>query len=199
MFDLPLVHVLVVLSAIIMVIGAYAYLRDTLAGLTKPNRVSWFLWALAPLISVGAALESDADIWASVRVIVGGIVPFVIFLSSFINRESYWKLTRFDFGCGLLSLLALFFWSVADSPLTAIMLASAANTFASVPTFIKAWKYPETETRLIFTTSFVSVAIILPAIPVWNIENSAFQISLLVTTGLLLFAVYRKDLGFVRT
>ena len=188
-------HCLVIISTLLLLWGGYAYFRDTLAGRTKPNRVSWFLWALASLVSFGAAFSADADIWASVRVLVGGLVPGVIFLGSFFNRKSYWQLTWFDWICGGLSLTALLFWQLASSPLIAVLLATAANTFASIPTFIKAWNFPETETRLIFINSFLSAVLIIPAIPVWNIANSAFQIGLMLTTGALLVAVYRKDLG----
>ena len=192
-------HCLVIISTLLLLWGGYAYFRDTLAGRTKPNRVSWFLWALAPLVSFSAAFSVDADIWASVRVLVGGVVPGVIFLGSFFNRKSYWKLTWFDWFCGGLSLTALLFWQLASSPLIAVLLATAANTFASIPTFIKAWNFPETETRLIFINSFLSAVLIIPAIPVWNIANSAFQIGLMLTTGAFLVAVYRKNLGIKKT
>ena len=190
---------LVIVSALLLLWGGYAYLRDTLAGRTKPNRVTWFLWALAPLVSFGAAFSADADNWASVRVLVGGVVPAVIFLGSFVNKNSYWRLTRFDWLCGGLSLTALLFWQFANSPLIAVLLATAANAFASIPTFIKAWNFPETESRLIFITSFLSAILIIPAIPVWTIANSAFQIGLMVTTGALLLAIYRKDFGIKQT
>ena len=190
---------LVVVSVLLMVWGAYDYLRDTLSGKTKPNRVSWSLWALAPLISLGAAFDANADVWASIRVLVGGVVPAVIFLASFINKNSYWRLGRFDWFCGGLSLAALVFWQLADSPLVAVLLATTANTLATVPTFVKAWNYPETESRLIFITSFTSAILIIPAIPVWTIANSAFQIGLMLTTGALLVAIYRKDFGIRRT
>ena len=192
-------HSLVIISTLLLLWGGYAYFCDTLAGRTKPNRVSWFLWALAPLVSFSAAFSVDADIWASVRVLVGGVVPAVIFLGSFVNRKSYWKLTWFDWFCGGLSLTALLFWQLASSPLIAVLLATAANTFASIPTFIKAWNFPETETRLTFITSFLSVVLIIPAIPVWNVANSAFQIGLMLTTGALLVAIYRKALGIKKT
>ena len=196
---LTLAQWLVVVSAVLMLWGGYDYLRDTLAGKTKPNRVSWSLWALAPLISLGAAFSAGADLWASVRVIVGGIVPATIFFASFVNKNSYWRLKTFDWFCGGLSLAALIFWQIADSPLMAVLLASLANTFASVPTFVKAWNYPETESRLIFIMSFLSSILIIPAIPEWTIANSAFQISLMATTGAMLIAIYRKQLGIKAT
>ena len=95
--------------------------------------------------------------------------------------------------------MALFFWQFADSPLVAVLLATTANTFASVPTFIKAWNYPETESRLIFIMSFLSAVLIIPAIPVWTIANSAFQIGLMLTTGAMVLAIYRKDFGIRQT
>jgi len=190
---------LVIVSALLLLWGGSAYLRDTLAGRTKPNRVTWFLWALAPLVSFGAAFSADADNWASVRVLVGGVVPAVIFLGSFVNRNSYWRLTRFDWLCGGLSLTALLSWQFVNSPLIAVLLATAANAFASIPTFIKAWNFPETESRLLFITGFLSTILIIPAIPVWTIANSAFQIGLMVTTGALLLAIYRKDFGIKQT
>ena len=192
-------QLLVVVSVLLMVWGAYDYLRDTLLGKTKPNRVSWSLWALAPLISLGAAFDANADVWASIRVLVGGVVPAVIFLASFINKNSYWRLGRFDWFCGGLSLAALVFWQLADSPLVAVLLATTANTLATVPTFVKAWNYPETESRLIFITSFTSAILIIPAIPVRTIDNSAFQSGLMLTKGAVLVAIYRKDFGIRRT
>ncbi|MFT7674553.1 MAG: hypothetical protein ACI845_002970 [Gammaproteobacteria bacterium] len=183
---------------VIMLGGALPYFLDTLSGKTKPNLVTWFMWMLAPSVSAGAALASGADIWATARIIMGGLVPLAILIAAFMNRHGHWRLTRFDLGCGSLSLLALIVWGAIDSPLIAILLASAGNTIAAVPTFFKAWNYPETETRVTYVTSFISSLIIFPSIPEWNIENAAFQILLLLSTGLLLLAVYREKLGFGR-
>ena len=50
MLGLPFIHWLVVLS-VLSTAGASVYIRDTLVGKTKPNRVSWSMWALSPLSS----------------------------------------------------------------------------------------------------------------------------------------------------
>ena len=191
---MKIAETLVILSALLMFWGGYSYLIDTIKGLTKPNKVSWFLWALAPFISLGAAFSADADAWSSIRVLVGGIVPGIIFVASFLNKNSFWRLGKFDWFCGFLSLVALIFWQFVDSPLIAVLLATCSNTFATIPTFVKAWKYPETESNLIYITSFISAIIIVPVIPIWNIVNSAFQVSLIITTALLLIALYRNKL-----
>ena len=191
-------HALVILSAVISIAGSYAYIRDTLAGKTKPNRISWSMWALAPLIGTAAALYAHADIWATVRIFLAGFLPLIVFIASFINRQSFWKLTPFDFLCGACSVLALIVWGLIDSPQYAILLAAVGDGFASIPTIVKAWKFPETETGITYLASFVAVVLIIPSIPRWDIENSAFQIYLLIVNALLLFAVYKKRI-FLRT
>lgn len=192
MFNLSFVHWLVILSVFISIGGSVAYIRDTLTGKSKPNRVSWSMWALAPLIGTAAALYAHADTWATIRIFLAGFIPLLVFIASFANPKSYWKLNTFDFLCGACSLLALIVWGIVDSPRLAILLAATGDGFAAFPTILKAWKYPETETGTIYIASFVAVLLIIPSIPVWNIENSAFQIYLLVVNTLLIFAVYRK-------
>jgi hypothetical protein len=195
MIELSWAHWLVVLSALVSVFGASFYIRDTLSGKTQPNRVTWSMWATAPLIGTAAAIASGASFWAMVRVFLAGFLPLLIFLASFVNRRSHWQLNRFDLGCGALSVAALIVWVAADSPRSAILLAAAGDGFAAIPTFAKAWRFPETETGAMFIGSFLSSVLVMPSIPEWNIENAAFTIYLCFTSGLLLLAIYRKRLG----
>lgn len=194
---LSLNHWLVVASALIGVVGSFAYIRDTIAGKTKPNRVSWSLWATAPLIGTAAAISAGADAWATVRVFLAGFLPMIVFLASFINPKSFWELTLFDYFCGASAVFALFVWLVIDAPIYAILFAAIADGFATIPTLKKAWKNPETETGLAYIAGFVGVILIIPSIPKWDIENSAFQIYLIIANTLLLLAVYRKKLKFL--
>ena len=198
MLGLPFIHWLVLLSVLISMAGASAYIRDTLSGETKPNRVSWFLWALSPLISTAAALTAGADLWATVRILIAGVLPLLIFFASFVNQRSYWKISIFDLTCGFFSLLALILWGAIAAPQLAILCAIMGDFCASLPTLLKTWTYPETETGAMFIASFLSVVMVLPSIPVWNIANAAFQLYLLIMSSLLLFAVYRRRLTPLR-
>lgn len=196
LFQISFSHWLVVLSACISVLSSAAYLRDTLKGKSKPNLVSWSMWALAPLIGTAAALYAHADVWATVRIFLSGFLPLIVFTASFLNPKSFWKLTTFDFLCGACSVLALIVWAIADSPRSAILFAAIGDGFATLPTVRKAWHYPETETGIAYVGSFISILLVLPSIPRWDIENSAFQIYLLIANAMLLFSVYRKKLPF---
>ena len=187
-------HWLVVISALISLCGSIAYIRNTIKGKSKPNRVSWLMWSIAPLIGTGAALAAGADIWGTTRIFLSGFIPFTVLIVSFFNPRSYWKLNKFDFTCGIFSLLAILIWSIAGSPVVAILFAAIGDGFACLPTIFKAWKYPETETGLTFIAGFFATLIIFPSIPVWNIQNSAFQIYLLLANTIIAFSIYRKKI-----
>ncbi|OGE86512.1 MAG: hypothetical protein A3J48_00110 [Candidatus Doudnabacteria bacterium RIFCSPHIGHO2_02_FULL_46_11] len=188
-------HWLIVLSVAITITGASAYIRDTIKGKTKPNRVSWSMWALAPLVGTAAAISAGADLWVTTRIFLAGFLPLLILASSFVNPQSYWKLTLFDFLCGACALIALGIWLIADLPRMAILLAALGDGFALLPTLRKAWAHPETETGFTYIMSLLSTLLVLPSIQVWNIENSAFQIYLLVANVLLIISIYRKRLN----
>lgn len=185
-------HWLVLLSVCISLIGGYAYVRDTFRGTTKPNRVSWSMWALAPLIGTGAAVAAGADGWTAVRTFMAGLIPLIVFIASFWNQRSYWKTTGFDLGCGSLSVVALFAWLFLGIPAYAVLIAALGDFLAALPTIVKAWKHPETETGFTYVMSFVSVLLVLPSIHVWDMQSSSFQIYLLVVNAILIVAIYRK-------
>jgi len=48
----------VILGAAIGSAGAALYLRDTLRGVTQPNRVTWLLWAAAPLLAFAVEVQA---------------------------------------------------------------------------------------------------------------------------------------------
>ena len=55
------------------------------------------------------------------------------------------------------------------------------------------------ETGVAYMASLLSVALVLPSIPVWNIENAAFQVYLLLINIALIIAVYRRRIFTVRS
>ena len=96
----------VIVGVIIEFLGGLSYLIDTLKGKVKPNRVTFFLWSLSPAIAFAAQIKQGVGI-QSLMTFVTGFVPFTIFLASFINKKSYWKIKKFDLACGAISIIGL--------------------------------------------------------------------------------------------
>jgi len=182
---------LVIVGAIVQLIGIFSYLKATLRGDTKPNRVTWLLWSVAPMIASAAALSKHNG-WATLPVFMAGFGPLLVFIASFINKKSYWKLEKFDYLCGLFSVLALILWGITKNPSVAIIFAIASDALAAMPTLIKAWKYPETETAAAFTTGIFNALTSFAAIKIWNFPALAFPIYLIIIDTACMLAIKRK-------
>lgn len=180
----------VFVGALANIVGSSFYIVRTLKGVTKPNRVTFFIWALAPMIAVAAALSEGAGL-AVLPVFVSGFIPLLIFLASFANKNAYWKLGTFDYVCGGLSLLALLLWAMTGNPALAILLAIASDGLASLPTIVKTWKYPETEYWTGYAGALFSAGTALFAAPAFTFTAVAFPIYLMIDCGILLAGLIR--------
>ncbi len=189
---MTLVKFLVLIAVGIQAVGAFFYIRDVVSGKTKPNLVTWALWALAPLIGFFSAYLADADLWANARVFMAGFIPLIVFLIAICLGKNYWKITWFDIICGIFSLFAILILLTTKKPEMAILMAIVSDSLATLPTIKKAWQYPHTETGLTYIASFFSVALAIPTIPDLTIKNAAFPIQLLIANLILVFLVYRN-------
>jgi hypothetical protein len=177
----------VILGALISLLGGISYIVDTLKGKVKPNRVSWGLWGAGVMVAFAAEVSQGVGI-QSLTTFMVGLVPFLIFLASFVNKKAYWKITKFDLCCGALSLIGLLFWYITKVGNIAILFAIFADLLAGVPTLIKAFKYPETENWVEYLFSAINVVILLLTITVWRFEYIGFPLYILLfdLTGFLL-------------
>ena len=124
---------LVIIAALVALFACLSYIRSMFRGEAKPNRVSWLMWSIAPMIGTAAAL-SDGVRWAALPVFMAGFSPLLIFIFSFVTKKAYWKLEPFDYVCGSFSALALILWGVTKEPNIAIAFSIASDGFAAVPT-----------------------------------------------------------------
>lgn len=193
-------HYLVFFGAFLQFLGGLAYIRGTLRGETKPNRVTWFLWTVAPFIGTAAAL-TDGVRWAILPVFMAGFVPMLVFISSFVNKKAYWKLGVFDYACGASSVLALALWVITQQPVVAVLFAIIADGLAALPTLAKSWGHPETESPWVYAATLLSSFTSFFAIQIWIFSEYAFPLYLIFINSAVLFTIYRSRLmprGFQR-
>jgi hypothetical protein len=183
----------VILAAVINLIGSTNYVINTIKGKTQPNRVTWFLWALAPLIAFGAMIDKGVGLSALMTFMVG-FGPLMVFIASFVNKKSVWKITRFDLTCGALSLGGLGLWLLTKEGDVAIFFSIIADALALLPTLVKSWKAPETESSLIFLNGSISAVITLLTLNTFTFAYYGFPLYILAAC-LLLFVVIKFQVG----
>lgn len=163
------------LGAILSFLGSLTYVIDTIKGKVKVNRVTWFLWALAPLIAFIAEIKQGIGLQALMTFMVG-FNPLCVFFASFVNKKSEWKLGRLDFICGFISLIGIFLWYITKTGNTAILFSILADFLAGIPIIVKSFRLPETESYFIFLLGAINALITILTIKKWSFEYYAFPL-----------------------
>ncbi|MBI3619990.1 hypothetical protein HY214_02490 [Candidatus Roizmanbacteria bacterium] len=169
----------VILAALINLLGAASYIKNTIKGKVKPNRVSWGLWTAAAMIAFLAELAQGVGI-LSLATFMVGFGPLLIFLASFVNKKSYWKISTFDKWCGALSVVGLVLWYITKVGNIAIAFSIFADLMAGIPTLVKSYKYPETENWIAYMFSIISISIALLTIKTWTFPSYGFPLYILI-------------------
>jgi len=167
------------------------YIRGIFYSGTKPNLVSWFIWTLAPFIGVFLQLKAGAGL-STLSVFMAGFGPLLVLLFSIFNRNAYWKITRFDVICGLISLLALVLYIFTHKLGISILFAIASDGLAAIPTIKKSWNFPETETSTIYFAGLISNILSLLVIKSWIFSIYSFSVYLIIINIIIIFTIYRK-------
>jgi multisubunit Na+/H+ antiporter MnhG subunit len=181
----------VILGALILFFGALGYLKDTLKGKTKPNKVSWLIWTIAPMIAFFAEVQQGVGI-QSLMTFAIGFVPFLILIASFVNKNAEWKITKFDLLCGALSLTGILLWYMTKVGNIAILFSILADGIAYLPTMVKSYSYPETESANVYICGIINAGIALLTITHWNFQTYAFPIYIFLADAITVLLVQFK-------
>ena len=169
----------VILGAVIGLGGMLSYVRDTIRGVTQPNRVTWFMWSLAPFIAFAAEIQAGVGL-RSLMTFVIGFGPLLILAASFVNRQAAWQIGPFDWLCGALSAAGLITWLVTRHGTVAVVASIAADALAATPTLRKSWSAPETESASAYVTAAVNALITVLTIDRFTTADAAFPLYILV-------------------
>lgn len=181
----------VILGAVLSLFGSTRYATATVRGRTSPNRVTWFLWGAAPIVGFLAQVDDGVGL-SSIMTLSVGVGPLIVFASSFVNRQSYWRLSAFDIGCGCVSAVAIAVWVSLDNPAAAVVLAVLADLVAGFPTIAKAYRAPRTETPVPYLLAGLNGVITLLTLDEWRPQVWAFPVYIAVIgAGLFVLVQYR--------
>jgi hypothetical protein len=169
-----------ILGALITLAGSASYARDTLRGKTQPNRVSWVMWTVAPLIAFAAEVSQGVGLDALLTFAVG-FGPLLVVIASVLDPQAYNRLTRLDVFCGVMSVAALVGWALTGRGNVAICLSILSDLLGAVPTLRKAYTHPGSESAGVFVGGAVGSTITLLAIrpDAWGFANFAFPLYIL--------------------
>lgn len=151
-----------VFSGLTIAVAYIPFIRGTIQGWVVPNRATWTVWFVQDVLIASSAIMAGVGPAAVMPVIWGLGAAMVLILS--LTKGTREVFTGLEKACLALSGLGILLWATTGSPRLALVASVSAACIGGVPTVVKAWVKPWTETMsgwllLILGTVFSSLAI----------------------------------------
>ena len=171
-----------IIGAIIGSLGGFYYLYETVVGRTQPNRVTWLLWGVFPMVIFVAQRSQGVESlsWTS---FVAGFTPLLIVAASFFNPNAYWKSEPRDFYLMAAAIVGIILWAVTANPILALLFSLLADLLAGIPTLIKSYRHPHSESWIAYAISAFGFGMSLLSVQTYDVENTAFVAYVFIFNG----------------
>lgn len=173
------------------IIFIFFYIKSIFKGNTRPNLVSWFVWMLAPFVGVFLQLKGGAGL-SVLATFMPGFVPFLVILFALFKKNAFWKINSFDLICGLFSIMALIIYFQTQNITLAIIFAILSDGLAAIPTLIKSYTNPESESYFGYIGGIITNIFALLIIKDWTFSIYGFSLYFIFINILIISVIYRK-------
>lgn len=188
---------IIYIGVLINLILTLWYIKSIIYGKTKPNLVSWSIWALAPLVAVFLQIKAGAGL-SILGPFMSGFGPLLVVIFALINKRGIWKITRFDLICGVLAIFALIIYIITHKLAISILFAILSDGLAAVPTIQKSWIFSESESIFAYLGGIINNGLSLLIINSWMFSIYSFSIYIIIINTIIIFSIYHKKiLGFI--
>lgn len=182
-----------ILSSIVLIIGGIPYLIDIHNKKVHPHILSWMGWSFITALG-GSAMLASGSHWVVALLFANTLLCFFIAVYSILRKVGVWSSSVYDFLFFGFGVLGLILWQVLDAPIIALILSIFADLSFGLPTIIKTYKDPKSETYFAWLASTIAGLLSLLAIENFNFSEVAYPAYLFTFDTLVLFLV----LGVIR-
>ena len=173
---LTLVQTLPIVAAAIALIAYVPYVRDTMAGRTRPNRASWWIYTIVGTLGTWSSYKAGTPWMILMAPAIYAVASLVVALMAIRRGEGGW--TVLDRCCLGTAALSIVVWHWTGDPVLAVLMNSAADIAGSVPTMRKAWLEPRRENRVAWLLYLIANSLTLIAIPEWTLAQAVYPTAL---------------------
>ena len=175
------------------------YIVTILQGKTKPNRATWWVWAINGTVLSLGNLAAGAD-YTMLPIVCSVAAQWCVALLSIKYGEGGWN--PLDRRCLIASGISFILWRILNYDLIAIVLPLLVDILAAIPTLKKSYISPETEDLLTYILYTIGGFFTVLAIQKWSLELSSFEIAItpiyiLFINGLIVLLLTRRKTKFI--
>ena len=176
-------------AALLALISSAIYVADIFRGNSKPHTYTWLVWSIVTSIAFFGQWNAGGGpgSWATG---VAAVLTTFILLLSLKGGYGTKDITRFDFLCLILALIAILPWLIAKNALWSVLLATAIDLIAFIPTMRKTWHAPRSESLGSMYVDAVKHSLSIYSMNSYSLINVIYPAGVLVTKAIIIGEIH---------
>jgi hypothetical protein len=167
--------ILGITSLILTLLSYVPYVKDILKNKTRPHLYTWVVWAVVTFIAFGLQVSHSAGPGAFMT-FAAGLACFLVIALGVIKKVEI-KITKIDSLFLVLSIISVVLWLWVEKPVLSTILVALTSFLAFVPTIIKSWQDPFSETVSFYVINTVRYFLSYLALDQFNFVSSFYLIT----------------------
>ncbi len=189
---------LLVLATIFDLTGTTDYIYNIVKGETKPHRTTRVLLFGVSAVNMIGAVSAKAA--AGTMILSALFLARGFILATLSIKKGIGGTSKADIICGIIAVGGVVAWKLSGNGVTALAFAVIADAVAYIPAVIKTWKYPKTESPLLYWLG--GLAALLAVVHDGLRLSIIFQFYVVLSCAVMLSCIYQnqiKDIWKLKT
>ncbi|TAJ12888.1 hypothetical protein EPO56_03645 [Patescibacteria group bacterium] len=179
-----------VVAALLAIVGNLPYLIDIVKGRVKPHPYTWLVWTIVSFIIFFGQVAKGAGIGA-LPTAASEIFTIIIFIFSL--KYGFKGITKTDTIFLVVALLGIIPWILTKDPTLSVIFAVSIDLIAFIPTLGKTWRYPKTETPILYSMNVLRHILALFSLQAYNIATTLHSIAMIIVNSIMtVMIVFKK-------
>jgi hypothetical protein len=171
-------------------IGYVPYVRDIFRRKVKPHRITWGVWTILTTITAYNQVMNGGG-YSSLFFISTAILVSFVFVLSF--KYGVGGASKIDRICLAFALLLLVYWVTIQETYISTVLAVLIDGIGAIPTLIKTFKQPETESYPQWTLAGIAGLLTMFAVPRFDWILIIYPLYVVIMNGAIVGMKYFRE------
>ncbi len=177
-------------ALLLNLLGYIPYIRDILRKKVKPHRITWGIWTILTTIAAFNQVSNGGG-YSSMFFISTTVLVTIVFVLSF--RYGMGGASKIDRLCLTLAILLLIYWITVQETRLSTVLAVIIDGLAAIPTVIKTYHQPETESYPQWILAGIAGLLTMSAVPHFDWILIIYPLYVVLMNGAIVGVKYIKE------
>lgn len=178
------------LALALNLIGYFPYIRDIIRGKVKPQRITWGIWSILTTVAAVNQILNGGG-YSSLYVVSGAILVSITFILSM--KYGVGGTSVLDRVCLVLAFGLVVYWIGAQDTRISTLLVVVIDSLGAIPTLVKTYRHPETETYIQWTLAGIAGLITVITVPRADWALIIYPAYIFTMNGMIVATKYHSE------